>query len=100
MRIKTDVVLLLLCLSVPCFGQVKVPDTPAGQKFSAWLEAFNRGDHAAYQQFLEQNYPSRKQDADQAMAFREMTVASWSHPRQTRSWLWCRNGTAINSLDS
>src|SRR6266702_3383340 len=73
MRIKTDVVLLLLCLSVPCFGQVKVPDTPAGQKFSAWLEAFNRGDHAAYQQFLEQNYPSRKQDADQAMAFREMT---------------------------
>src|SRR5437899_7984967 len=73
MRIKTDVVLLLLCLSVPCFGQVKVPDTPAGQKSSAWLEAFNRGDHAAYQQFREQNYPARKQDADQAMAFREIT---------------------------
>ena len=73
MRVKTDVVLLLLCLSVPCFGQVKVPDTPAGRKLSAWLEVFNRGDRAAFQEFLEQNYPSRRQDADQVMAFREMT---------------------------
>jgi CubicO group peptidase (beta-lactamase class C family) len=52
---------------------VKVPDTPAGQKFAAWLEVFNRGDRAAYQEFLEKHYPSHHQPADQAMAFREMT---------------------------
>ena len=68
-----EFVLLLLCLAVPCFGQVKVPDTPAGQKFAAWLEVFNRGDRAAYHEFLEKNYPSHHQPADQAMAFREMT---------------------------
>jgi D-alanyl-D-alanine carboxypeptidase len=72
-RIKAELVLLLLCLSAPCLGQVKVPDTPAGQKLVAWLAAFNRGDLAAYKAFLENNYPSHHQPADQAMAFREMT---------------------------
>ncbi|HEX9339626.1 MAG TPA: hypothetical protein VF992_00405, partial [Thermoplasmata archaeon] len=73
MRVKAVLVLWLLCLSVPCSGQVKVPDTPAGQKFAAWLEVFNRGDREAYKAFLEENYPSEAQHADQAMAFREMT---------------------------
>jgi len=73
MRVKAVLVLWLLCLSAPCSGQVKVPDTPAGQKFAAWLEVFNRGDREAYKAFVEQNYPSEAQHADQAMAFREMT---------------------------
>jgi CubicO group peptidase (beta-lactamase class C family) len=64
---------LLVCLCVPCFGQVQVPDTPAGQRFAAWLEVFNRGDPTAYREFLEKNYPSGVQRADQAMAFRERT---------------------------
>src|SRR5213592_3559538 len=73
MRVKAVLVLWLLCLSVPCSGQVQVPDTPAGQKFVAWLEVFNRGDREAYKAFLEENYPSEAPHADQAMAFREMT---------------------------
>jgi len=73
MRVKTDVVLLLLCLAVPCFGQVKVPDTPAGRKFSAWLEVFNRGDRDAYKEFIDKNYPSDPLPVDREMAFREMT---------------------------
>lgn len=73
MRVKAALVLSLLCPFVQCLGQMAVPDTPAGQKFAAWLEVFNRGDRAAYKQFLEKNYPSGVQRADQAMAFREMT---------------------------
>src|SRR5438477_12450681 len=73
MRGKTDVVLLLLCLAVPCFGQVKVPDTPAGRKFSAWLEVFNRGDRDAYKEFIDKNYPSDPLPVDREMAYREMT---------------------------
>jgi len=72
-RIKAAPALLLLCLSAPCLGQVKVPDTAAGQKFAGWLAVFNRGDLEAYRAFLEKNYPSHHQPADQAMAFREMT---------------------------
>src|SRR2546423_14547147 len=72
-RVNVLLVLLIQCASVRCFAQVTVPDTPAGHKLTAWLEAFNRGDRAAYKQFLEQNYPSGVQRADQAMAFREMT---------------------------
>ncbi len=73
MRIKAGLVLLLLCRSVPSFGQVTVPDTPAGQKLAAWLAAFNRGDLEAYKAFLEKHYPSHAQPAEQAMALREMT---------------------------
>src|SRR2546421_1319166 len=73
MRVKAALVLSLLCPFVQCLGQGAVPDTPAGQKFAAWLEVFNRGDREAYKQFLEKNYPSGVQRADQAMAFREMT---------------------------
>ncbi|PYO87725.1 MAG: hypothetical protein DMD58_13995, partial [Gemmatimonadetes bacterium] len=58
MRVKAVLVLWLLCLSAPCSGQVKVPETPAGQKFAAWLEVFNRGDREAFKAFLEENYPS------------------------------------------
>ena len=72
-RIKAGLVVLLLCRPVPSFGQVTVPDTPAGQKLAAWLTAFNRGDLEAYKAFLEKDYPSHHQPADQAMAFREMT---------------------------
>ena len=72
-RVNLGLVTLLLFVSVPCLGQVKVPDTPAGQQFAAWLEVFNRGDREAFKEFLEKNYPSHRQPVDQAMAFREMT---------------------------
>lgn len=48
-------------------------DTPARRQFDTWLAAFNRGDRAAFQRFLAASLPSRAQDLDQEMAFREMT---------------------------
>jgi len=72
-RCGAVLVVLLASLVVNSFGQVSLPDTPAGRQFAAWLEVFNRGDHAAYQAFLDKNYPSPRQDADHVMAFREMT---------------------------
>jgi CubicO group peptidase (beta-lactamase class C family) len=72
-RINAILVLLLACLAASSAGQVPVPDTPAGRQFAAWLEVFNRGDRAAYQGFLDGNYPSPAQDAEHVMAFREMT---------------------------
>ncbi len=68
MPVNLVLVLLLLAVSVPCLAQVTVPDTPAERKFAAWLELFDRGDRAAYQEFLEKNYPSHHQPADQAIA--------------------------------
>src|SRR5256884_3142148 len=73
MRVKAGLVLLLLCPSVRCLGQVTVPDTHAGQKFAAWLEVFNRGDRDAYKEFIDKNYPSDPLPVDREMAFREMT---------------------------
>ena len=79
-RIKAGLVLLLLCRSTPCLGQVKVPDTPAGQKLAEWLAVFNRGDLEAYKAFLEKNYPSHHQPADQAMALFVNPVVSSLQP--------------------
>jgi D-alanyl-D-alanine carboxypeptidase len=36
-----------------------VPDTPAGRQLSAWLEAFNTGDRATVQQFIDKTMPGR-----------------------------------------
>jgi D-alanyl-D-alanine carboxypeptidase len=51
----------------------KIPNTPAGHQFSAWLAAFNRGDKAVLQQFLTENFPSRAAEVDMEMGFREQT---------------------------
>jgi D-alanyl-D-alanine carboxypeptidase len=39
--------------------QVPVPDTPAARQFAAWLYAFDSGDRAMLQEFLDQNFPAR-----------------------------------------
>jgi len=67
------VLVLLASLAVSSFGQVSLPDTPAGRQFAAWLEVFNHGDRVAYQAFLDKNYPSPRQGVDQVRVFREMT---------------------------
>jgi D-alanyl-D-alanine carboxypeptidase len=68
---------LLLLVSLTCFGQTasqtQLPDTPAAHQFSAWLEAFNRGDRQAYSAFLQKNFPSRAARLDQHLSFRERT---------------------------
>jgi len=65
-------VLYALLASFACSAQ-SVPDTPAGHQFSAWLVAFNSGDHAALRQFFEKNYPSRVANIGQEFNFRDQT---------------------------
>jgi D-alanyl-D-alanine carboxypeptidase len=68
---------LLLFVSFACLGQTagqpQLPDTPAAHQFSAWLEAFNRGDRQAYSDFLQKDFPSRAERLEQHLGFRERT---------------------------
>ncbi len=52
-------------------AQVRFPDTPAGRQFSAWLAAFNSGDRATMQQYMENAMPGH--DLDRGMALRSQT---------------------------
>jgi len=66
--------LLALLFIVPsCNAQTQFPDTPAGNQTKSLLDAFNAGDRDKYKEFLTANFPSRVQDADRDMGFREMT---------------------------
>jgi CubicO group peptidase (beta-lactamase class C family) len=67
------ILVLLASFAVRAFGQVSVPDTPAGRQLAAWLEVFNRGDRDAYKAFLDKSYPSDPRTVDQEMSFRGMT---------------------------
>ena len=46
---------------------------PSLRLFRAWLAAFNSGDRARYEKFLQRNFPSRVPLLSQEMAFREFT---------------------------
>ena len=54
-------------------AQSAIPNTPAAQQFSGWLDAFNSGDRSKLQAFLEKNFPSRAANLDQELRFRSMT---------------------------
>ena len=78
MRIRTFlssfvILFVILLASLLATGQVKLPDTPAGQRLSGWLAAFDSGDKATFLAFLQKNYPARVAEIDGAMAFREDT---------------------------
>jgi hypothetical protein len=45
----------------------QIPGTPAGRQFSAWLNAFNSGERATMQQFIEKNMPWGRLDQDLAI---------------------------------
>ena len=63
---------VILTIGAACmFGQPSIPDTPAGRTLRAWLDAFNRGDRAAVEAYLQKYEPSRS--VDQTMAFRDQT---------------------------
>ena len=51
----------------------RIPDTPAGHQFFAWLDAFDSGDKAKLEQFLKEHYPARAGDIDREMQFRGET---------------------------
>jgi len=65
--------LLLSGAGVTCVAQMQLPDTPAGRQTAAWLEVFNTGNRESYRDFLQKNFPSRLQNLEQEMGFREMT---------------------------
>ncbi len=67
------VFLLLSGVGMSCAAQTQLPDTPAAHQCAAWLETFNRGVRDNYRDFLQNNFPSRLQNLDQEMGFREMT---------------------------
>ena len=64
---------LFLALSLSCFAQTTLPNTPAAQQFGAWLQAFNQDDRAAYQEFLRKMFPSQAEHLDDDWRFRQMT---------------------------
>ena len=46
---------------------------PSFKQFEAWLAAFNSGDRAQYQRFLQNNFPNRVSSLNQDMEFRANT---------------------------
>ena len=62
--------LLWACAGV-AFGQVTIPDTPAGRVLTAWFDAFNSGDRAKLDAYVKTYDP--KNDADGLMGFRGQT---------------------------
>jgi CubicO group peptidase (beta-lactamase class C family) len=67
------VFLVLSAVEATCAAQMQFPDTPAGHQGAAWLEAFNTGSRGSFGEFLQKNFPSRAENLDQEMRFREMT---------------------------
>ena len=61
---------LLLC-TLPALAQTPIPDTPAGQTLSAWLDAFNSGDQAKIDAYIKNHDP--KSSADFFHNFRSQT---------------------------
>lgn len=62
---------VLLFCSIGGFGQATIPDTPAGHALSAWLEAFNSGDRARIDAYVQEHDP--KNSAELLMRFRNQT---------------------------
>ncbi len=53
------------------FGQIAIPDTPAGRTLRAWLEAFNSGNQAQLEAYIHTLDP--KQSVEGMTAFRNQT---------------------------
>ena len=73
MRVPKAAPALLVSVSLLCVAQSQFPNTPAGHQCAAWLESFNRGDANAHREFLQKNWPSRAQNVDRQMEFRQRT---------------------------
>jgi len=73
MRLSKTTPALLLSVSLIGIAQSQFPNTPAGHQCAAWLESFNRGDANAHREFLQKNWPSRAQNVERQMEFRQRT---------------------------
>lgn len=65
--------LLFIATCVAVCAQSSPQDSPAAKRFQAWLAAFNSGDRATLQQFLEKNRPSGLEHLDDELEFRQRT---------------------------
>ncbi len=70
-RVMIGATVALFLGTATVFGQMKIPDTPAGHILEAWLDAFNSGDRAKIQAYIETFDP--KGDVDGLMAFGRQT---------------------------
>lgn len=62
---------LLLAIAVASPQSPTIPDTPAGHTLQAWLDAFNSGDRARVQAYIDKYDPSNS--ADRMLAFHDQT---------------------------
>ena len=62
---------LLLVVVGSGLGQTNIPDTPAGHTLQAWLDAFNSGDRAKIETYV--NTVDRSQSVDGMLSFRNQT---------------------------
>jgi hypothetical protein len=63
-------VTFLVC-ATSALSQTSIPTTPAGLTLAAWLDAFNSGDHAKIDAYVQKYDP--KNNADRMMSFRNQT---------------------------
>src|SRR6185503_5564167 len=64
--------LVLALAPLASSAQVAVPDTPAGQVLSAWLDAFNSADRAQIEAYI-QKHAAPTDSADAMLDFRNLT---------------------------
>jgi D-alanyl-D-alanine carboxypeptidase len=64
---------IFFAAALVCAAQGQFPDTLATRQFSAWLDAFNRGNRAVLLQFLQTYHPSSVAHINDEMGFREQT---------------------------
>src|SRR5216683_4230887 len=74
---------LLLVVVGSGLAQANIPDTPAGHTLQAWLDAFNSGDRAKIQTYV--NTVDRSQSVDGMISFRNQVtlIASYLFDRPT-----------------
>lgn len=70
-RALSTVVLLLLFLVGHGFAQTTIPETPAGRALQAWLDAFNSGDRAKMEAYVQKF--DAKESAERMLAFHNQT---------------------------
>ena len=59
LHVRNLILLLILSTLFATTLHAQIPSTPAGRQFSAWLAAFNSGDQAQMQQFIDKSMPGR-----------------------------------------
>ena len=67
---RLRLILIMLVSAGPAMSQVPIPNTPAGQALTAWLDAFNSGDRTKIDNFLQKYSPKVAEAALTSPQFR------------------------------